>query len=134
MKVIITERQLTKLIKEDDYQNKLMMVFEKFMKKYTNLKGYEREIEDENYDIHNVMEYYMITDDEDIDEEEWENNNAIFVVVPLDNYGEKVKLEYNEFLFKTIINTLPDKETFEEFLTIWFKKHFNWDIEYAVGV
>lgn len=134
MKILITEEQLRQLVKEDDYQNKLMMVFEKFMKKYTNLKGYEREIEDENYDIHNVMEYYMITDDGDIDEDEWENNNAIFVVVPLDDYEEKVKLEYNEYLFRTIINTLPDKETFEEFLTIWFKKYFNWDIEYAVGV
>lgn len=133
MKILITEEQLRQLIKEDDYQDKLMKSFEGFMKKYTNLKGYEREIEDENYDIYNVIEYYEIMDDEDIDEDEWENNNAIFVVVPLDDYGDKVKLEYDRYLFKTIIDMF-DKETFEEFLTIWFKKHFNWDIEYAVGV
>ena len=133
MKVLLTESQLRRIIKENDYDTKLMKSFEGFMKKYTNLKGYEREYEDEDYNVYNVMEYYMRMEDDDIDEDEWENNNAIFVVFPLDDYGDKVKLEYDRYLFQTIINSF-DKDTFEEFLKIWFDKHYGWDIEFAYGV
>jgi hypothetical protein len=111
MKIIITENQLEKLT------SKLKNIFEDRMQPFIKLMRGEREYVDEEYNTYLVYVYYV-----DI-ETDWEDDEFIFLAIPVDDDHTSFKLEYNKFNLRDVYS-LFGKNKFEELLKDWFERNY----------
>ena len=137
MKIIrLTEGDLIKLIKrvinEDDSEIKLKSIFDKFMNKYTDLIQQEREYEDDDYKVYNTLSFYKKDDEGDIDEDDWEDDVFVFKLIPIDDYGNDLLLEYDTYFFSHIMGSFGGM--FDSLLKEWFEEHYKYKISKVSGV
>ena len=137
MKIIrLTEGELVKLIKrvinEDDIGIKLKRIFDGFMNKYTDLIKDEKEYEDFDYNIYTSLVFFKKNEDGDIDEDDWENDVFVFKLIPIDDYGNDLLLEYDTYFFSSIMGSFGDM--FDSLLKEWFEEHYKYKISKVSGV
>jgi hypothetical protein len=104
-------------------EEKIYKLLEKYMEDYTSLIELEREYEDfESGEVYTTYVYYK---DPELD---WEDDEFIFKLIPIDNWGEKFNLEYNAWELKGGTSTFG-KQLFERFLKPWFEKTYKLVVE-----
>lgn len=132
----LTEGDLVRLIKrvinEDDFEIKLKRSFDEFMKKYTSLIEQDREYEDDDYKVYSSLLFYKKNDEGDIDEDDWEDDLYVFKLIPIDDYGNDLLLEYDVRFFSPIIGSFGDM--FDSLLKEWFEEHYKYKISTISGV
>lgn len=119
---------IIKRILNETKEEKLKSLFDDYIEEYENLIEYQREYEDDDYDIYNALVYYEKNEEGDIDEDDWEDDNYVFKVIPIDNFGEKYNLEYSKFKLRGGLSTFG-KSIFERFLKPWFESTYKMKIE-----
>lgn len=116
------ENTIKKILRETR-EEKLQKLFDDYISEYENLVELEREYEDfDNHEVYNTYVYYK---DPELD---WEDDEFIFKVIPIDEYGEKYNLEYHAWELKGGLSTFG-KRIFEKLLKPWFEKTYRIKVE-----
>lgn len=117
MKIIINENQLDKIM------GKLKPLFDSEMEEFKNLIEIQREYEDwDTGDVYMAYVYYV---DPEVD---WEDDEFVFKIIPIDEDNDLFNLEYDRWMFRNII-PLFNKNIFEVLFKDWFEKTYKQKIE-----
>ena len=105
----------------ENKEEKLKNLFDSMMEDYGKLVEVEREFE--NWDTGEVYTAYVYYRDPELD---WEDDESIFKVLPVDNSYD-YNLEYHAWELKNVSGAFG-KELFEKMLKPWFEKTYKLEI------
>jgi hypothetical protein len=114
-----SEFEITNKLKfvNENKQEKIKNLFDSMMEKYEKLYEVEREYDDwDTGEVYNTYVYYL---DPELD---WENDDFVFKILPVDN-SDDYNLEYYAWELKNISGAFG-KQLFEKMLKPWFEKNY----------
>ena len=114
-----SEFEITNKLKfvNENKQEKIKNLFDSMMEKYEKLYEVEREYDDwDTGEVYNTYVYYL---DPELD---WENDDFVFKILPVDN-SDDYNLEYHAWELKNISGAFG-KQLFEKMLKPWFEKNY----------
>jgi len=117
-----------KIILRETMEEKLQKLFDDYISEYENLIQDEKEYEDEDYDIYTSLVFFKKNEDGEIDDDDWEDDNYVLKIIPIDKWGEKFNLEYSTWELKGGLSTFG-KRIFEKHLKPWFEKTYKIKVE-----
>jgi hypothetical protein len=119
---------IIKRILNETKEEKLKKLFDDYISEYENLIRDEKEYEDEDYDIYTSLVFFKKNEDGEIDDDDWEGDNYVLKIIPIDKSGKKNNLEYSEFHLRGGLSTFG-KSIFERLLKPWFESTYKIKVE-----